>query len=317
MLKMGAYIDFNNHIHISTQTNGNSVLKYIGYKDIDDEFIKTVSANKKVRWVQISEYLPDEAYSVIDRILEARPDMKFRIFHFFDCEQLDISFLLAMPHMHRLQIDNIAGLRNAPDMIDFHLLERLSLKSLTVNCFGLRDFSFLKNLSEDLEELSVYADVPSGSVNYDNEWLLKYSNLNTLWIGKKANKHFECLCRLPSLKSLSLRGIKIKDFSFLKKMNLDRLSLLWNSNNDLHELAELSELKEIELWRINKLEDVSFIESLTGLEVIKLQDLKHIKTLPDLSSHIHLKHIYLIDTGVDGKTLPERIGKIVEHWDNR
>lgn len=314
---MGAYIDFNNHIHISMENNGNGVLRYIGYEDIDDEFIQTLSANKKVRWVQISEYLPDEAYSAIDRIFEARPDMTFRLFHFFDCEKLDISFLLTMPHMHRLQIDSITGLRDNPDKIDFNILEKLPLKSLSLNCFGLRDYYFIKNLSEGLEELTIYADVPSGSIKYDNEWLLRYRNLNTLWIGKKANKHFESLYELSSLRSLSLRGIKIKDFSFLKKMNLEKISLLWNSNNDLHELAELTGLKEIELWRINKLDDISFIESLTDLEVIKLQDLKHIKMLPNLSRHMNLKHIYLIDTGIDEETLPGRIREIVEHWDNR
>lgn len=314
---MGTYIDFNNYIHISIETHDDNVLKYIGYKDVDDEFIQNLLVNKKVKWVQISEPLPDEAYSSIDRILEARPDMTFRIFHLLDSEQFDISFLFSMTHLRRLRIDTIIGLRDNPNIIDFQLLERLPLKSLSLECFGLKDYSFIKNLSEELEELMIYADTQNGSVNYDNEWLLKYRNLHTLWIGGKTNKHFERLCELQGLRSLSMRGIKIKDFTFLKKMNLDKLSLLWNSNNDLHELSELSGLKEIELWRINKLEDISFIESLVDLEVIKLQDLKHIKTLPNLNNHKKLKHIYLIDTGIDETSLPETTKKIVEHWDNR
>lgn len=314
---MGTYINFNNYIHISIETHDDNALKYIGYKDVDDEYIQNLLVNKKVKWVQISERLPDEAYFSIDRILEARPDMTFRIFHLLDSEQFDISFLFSMTHLHRLRIDNIVGLRDNPNIIDFQLLERLSLKSLSLNCFGLKDYSFIKNLSEELEELMIYADIQNGSVNYDNEWLLKYRNLHTLWIGGKANKHFECLCELQGLRSLGMRGIKIKDFTFLKKMNLDKLSLLWNSNNDLHELSELSGLKEIELWRINKLEDISFIESLIDLEVIKLQDLKYIKTLPNLNNHKKLKHIYLIDTGIDETSLPETTKKFVEHWDNR
>lgn len=36
-----------------------------------------------------------------------------------------------------------------------------------------------------------------------------------------------------------------------------------------------------------------------NLEIIKLQDLKHITTLPDLSLHMNLQRIFLINTGID------------------
>ena len=72
---------------------------------------------------------------------------------------------------------------------------------------------------------------------------------------------------MPSIKSLSLRGIKISDFSFLFQMNLDELALYWNSNSDLHELSKLEHLKEIALWRINKLSDISFIKDMLELEI--------------------------------------------------
>ncbi len=100
-------------------------------------------------------------------------------------------------------------------------------------------------------------------------------------------------------------------------MNLEKLALLWNSNNDLHELAKLKNLKEIELWRINKLSDISFIEELTNLEIIKLRDLKHIISLPDLSNHVNLQSIFLIDTGIDIKTLPVYLQRKVGIRDNR
>lgn len=313
---MGAYISFTNHIHISHSSHTNGVLKYTGYKDIDDEFIRIITENRKIRWVQIDDYLPEEAYSIIDRIFEARPDMSFRIFHFLKYDSVDISFLKDMKHVHRVWIDTI-DFRDRPNRINFSVLEELSLKSLNVSCFDLRDYSFIKRLSFDLEELTIYAETTGGNVNFDCEWLVQYKSLHTLWLGKKASKHIECLIELPALRFLSLRGIKIKDFDFLKQLHLDKLALLWNSNNDLHELSNLTRLKEIELWRINKLEDVSFIESLTNLEVIKLQDLKHVKKLPELTNHLNLKHIYLIDTGIDESTLTEKYRKIVEHWDNR
>lgn len=100
-------------------------------------------------------------------------------------------------------------------------------------------------------------------------------------------------------------------------MNLEKLALLWNSNSNLNELANLKSLKEIELWRINKLSDISFISELTNLEIIKLQDLKHVTSLPDLSRHPNLQRVFLIDTGINVKELPNYLQEKVSNWDNR
>ena len=43
-------------------------------------------------------------------------------------------------------------------MIDFNILTKLNLKSLYLNAFELKDYTFIKNLSKNLEELLIYAD---------------------------------------------------------------------------------------------------------------------------------------------------------------
>ena len=171
----------------------------------------------------------------------------------------------------------------------------------------MRNYEFIKYLSDDLEDLLITADTMGPGIVFDCAWLLKYVNLKSLWLGKKAKKNLELLSQLPKLKELSLRGIKITDFSFLHKMNLEKLALLWNSNNDLHELAKLKNLHEIELWRINKLDDISFIEDMTNLEIIRLEDLKHVTSLPDLNKLTKLKKIVLNGTGIDMKSLPDNV----------
>ena len=183
--------------------------------------------------------------------------------------------------------------------------------------FELRNYEFIQNLSDELEELSVMADTMGPGIRFDCTWLLKYKNLQTLWLGKKAKKNLEKINQLSKLKSLSLRGINLTDFSFLRKMNLEKLALLWNSNSNLHDLTELKSLKEIELWRINRLSDISFISELTNLEIIKLQDLKHVTCLPDLSRHANLQTVFLIDTGIDMKELPDYLQEKVINWDDR
>ena len=92
-------------------------------------------------------------------------------------------------------------------------------------------------LQESNPELTLWAN--KVNVVSPCAWLLKYVNLKSLWLGKKAKKNIELLSQLPKLKDLTLRGIKIADFSFLHKMNLEKLALFWNSNNDLHELGKL------------------------------------------------------------------------------
>ena len=285
---MGAHICFDRHIHIANKTWSKGVLRHLGYEDIDEQTLNEIVNNKKLKWIQISDYLPNEAYRKIDQILSERPDITFRLFHFLNNDEVDIS-----------------------------VLAEFNLKSLHIECFDLRDYEFIQNLSDELEELSIMADTMGPGIKFDCTWLLKYKNLQTLWLGKKAKKNIESISQLPKLKSLSLRGIKLTDFSFLYKMNLEKLALLWNSNNNLHELAALNNLKEIELWRINKLSDISFIEELTNLEIIKLQDLKHVNCLPDLRKHANLQSLFIIDTGIDIKELPNYLQEKVSNWDDR
>ncbi len=303
---MGAYINHTNLVHVTNETRTDGCFEFLGYKDIDDQVIRAIVDNKKIKRIQISYLLPDKAYQIIDEILSLRPDISFRLFDFDDEDKVDISFLLKMPHLKNLWFNCIDFKKNQ-QKINFDVLARLRLKQFYIECFDLRNYEFIKYLSDDLEELIIIADTMGPGVVFDCAWLLKYVNLKSLWLGKKAKKNIELLSQLPKLKDLTLRGIKIADFSFLHKMNLEKLALLWNSNNDLHELAKLKNLHEIELWRINKLDDISFIEDMTNLEIIRLEDLKHITSLPDLSKLTKLKKIVLNGTGIDLESLPDSI----------
>ena len=313
---MGTYVCFDRHIHIGYETRTNGILSQLGYVDINEQMLNEIVNNKRLKCIQISECLPDEAYQKIDQILLVRPDITFRLFHFLNCQEIDVSFLKNMPHMKRLRIDCI-DFKSNTNRINLSVLAELSLKSLRMECFDLIDYEFIQNLSDELEELLIMADTMGAGIRFDCTWLLKYKNLHTLWLGKKDKKNLEKINQLPKLKSLSLRGIKLTDFSFLWKMNLEKLALLWNSNSNLNELANLKSLKEIELWRINKLSDISFISELTNLEIIKLQDLKHVTSLPDLSRHPNLQRVFLIDTGINVKELPNYLQEKVSNWDDR
>ena len=293
---MGAWLT-KNHIEIAEESSKvGAILEFYGYKNINDDFINDIVGDEKIKWVQISKSLPDEAYMVIDSILAKKPELIFRIYGLYGESKFDISFLERMPHLERLRIDCHLG--ECQDMIDFNVLTRLNLKVLHLDAFDLRDYSFMQHLSTELEQVVINADTMGGAIKFDCNWLLRYNLLNLVWLGKKAKKNIDCLAKMQTIKSLSLRGIKLSNFDFLKQMKLEKLALLWNSNNELGDLGELTSLKELELWRINKLNNIDFISNLDNLEVLRLQDLKHVTQLPDLSRLCNLRKIVLDNTGI-------------------
>lgn len=297
---MGAWIDFINRIEI----NNNN------YRSID---INEIVANQKIKYIQISKVIDNDAFVIIDQILGKRKDIIFRIYSLgIDDEVFDLNVLKTMSNLKQLILE--AYLVNNQDLLNLNVLCELPLKSLTLNLFDLKDYSFIKGLSKDLEELQILADNMKGSIVFDCCWLLRFSKLKKLYLGKKAKKNIKMITNLTQLKSLSLRGIKLNDLSFLKDLKLECFSLLWCGMNDLSVLKEFQSLKYLELWRILKLDDISFISSLKNLETLKLQDLRHITSLPDLSELKHLKSIYLINMPIDLNSLDEELRKIVKSY---
>lgn len=305
---MGAWINFKNHIDISKETKTDGVLKYYGYKDLTDEFIAEAAGNPIVKTVQISRQLPDEAFEAIDRILALREDMTFRIYGLFGEDKFDLSCLHLMKHLRHLTID--VNLKDNKEMLDFSVLTQLeNLHSLNLLAFDLRDYSFVKELSPCLEKLTVFADTMGGAIKFDCGWLKRYEGLEKLFLGVKAKKNIESIAEIGSLRELTLRGIKLPNFDFLRETGIESLALCWCGMNDLSSLAGFN-LKSLELWRINKLEDISFISTLQQLESLKLQDLKHIKALPDMSALKNLQEIVLENVPIDVDSLPENLRKI-------
>ena len=200
---MGAWIS-NDFITISDETKISHIhyLDVFSYKDIDDNFINQLIEDDRIKTIQVSKALPKEAFFKIDSILARKPELNFRIYNLYYYNRYDISFLKDMPHLHRLTID--CHLRDWNDEIDFNILTELNLKRLHLNAFDLKDYSFIQNLSKDIEELLILADGMSSSVKFDCKWLLQYDKLRTLWLDKKAKKNIECLSETKSLRSLSL-----------------------------------------------------------------------------------------------------------------
>lgn len=300
----------NNHIDISDKTVDKGAFKTIDYREVTDEMISSVAGDEKIQYIQVSKELPGEAYQVIDKFLAAKPDMTFRIWGLYGIKHYDISYLHQLSHLRHLIISCHLG--SNPGLIDFNLIKGLPLKSLCLDAFDLRDYSFIKDLPENIERLEIMADAKTRSIKFDCKWLLMFKDLKVLFLGGKARKNITCLNEMKSLTSLSIRGITLEDFSFLKDIGLEELNLFWNYNDDLSGVGELTTLKEIYLWRINRLSDISFLEKLTSLETIRLEYLCHVTGLPDLSRLKNLKEIILDNTAIKPEEIDERIRPIVQ-----
>ena len=94
--------------------------------------------------------------------------------------------------MKKVQIDCIE-FKNNPKRINLSVLAELNLKSLHIECFDLRDYEFIQNLSDELEELSIMADTMGPGIKFDCTWLLKYKICKHYGLGRKPRKILRAL----------------------------------------------------------------------------------------------------------------------------
>ena len=308
---MSEYSNYLNRIEVSNKSLNSDSKNHIGYDVLTESYINNIIANPNIKHIQISKPLPAIAFKKIDQILHQRPDISFRIYRLEENNYFDLSCLSLMKNIKKLFLEgNLNGNNN---LFDFNVLCNIdTLQDIHLNLFDLKDYSFVKDLSPNLEKFHVFADTMGGNVILDCEWLLKYQNISSIYLGKKAKKHVQAISSLPKLENLILRGIKVSDFDFLhNSLNLSSLSLHWCSMQDLSSLCGLNHLKCLELWRVMKLHDLSVISELTNLEQLKLIDLKHIHHLPDLSKLEKLNNIKIDNVPLDLLAIPDSIKNII------
>lgn len=269
-------------------------------EDVTESIIHQISEEKLIKRVQISDYIPNTVLEKLNRLFILRPDISFRVYggadkkfgYGDDFNGWNLDFLRFVPDVQNIVIGDFEY-KNT----DLSILSSLSnLKSLTLDIYDLRDFSFVKTLSSRLEHLYIDAVLKNGKPVFDCQWLLRFKNLQSLFLGK-LDKNLESIVGLSQLKKLELRAVKNKDLSFLKQTPINDLSIWWcdGSKIDLTVLSDFRTLRQLRLIRISKLDDISFVSTLTGLERLELILLANITKIPNLSNLNKLTEVY-IDT---------------------
>lgn len=269
-------------------------------EDVTESIIHQISEEKLIKRVQISDYIPNTVLEKLNRLFILRPDISFRVYggadkkfgYGDDFNGWNLDFLRFVPDVQNIVIGDFEYKNTG-----LSILSSLSnLKSLTLDIYDLRDFSFVITLPSQLEHLHIDADLKSGKPVFDCQWLLRLKNLQSLFLGK-LDKNLEAIVGLSQLRKLELRAVKNKDLSFLKQMLIKDLSILWcdSSKIDLTVLSDFRTLRQLKLFRISKLDDISFVSTLTGLEKLELIWLANITKIPNLANLNNLAEV-CIDT---------------------
>lgn len=264
---------------------------------VDDSVINEIINNPISEVIQISDYISEHTLRKLNAVFVKRPDIQFRVYdrigYWPEFHGWNLQFLSLLPAVERLCIDCFECLDT-----DFSVLQSLSgLKELQLGIFNVKDYSFVKTLPVKIESLTIDAEMMSGRrAKFDCRWLLRFPLLHTLFLGK-IDKNLECIVALDRLRNLTLRGVGVKDLSFLKQLQIESLTISWSSVNkiDWDSLRSFSTIYHLKLFSIKKMDDISFVATLPRLEKLELIWMGAVVRLPDLSCLENLKEVY-IDT---------------------
>lgn len=214
------------------------------------------------------------------------PQTGFRIYGGISDESIDLTFLSSLTKIRKLSI-GVYGTIIATETID----QLRELESLEISVGAVDSFDFIEGLPDTVK----YFGCETKSKTLDLSLLSNISNLKTLRIcGYK--KNIESLAELPLLEDLLLKGITLDNIDFINRIQkLKLLKIQWGGINDYTALYGNAQIKGLQLFRINKLTDLTLLSQLPNLQVVELAWLRHIGCLPNLSKHKNLQHILLDD----------------------
>lgn len=247
----------------------------------DEEIINTIVNSNCDRIQTYSEPNEDEI-SILNEIYKKNPNIGFRFLNY--TPDVDISFLLKIYNLRTLYLDSSPS-------INIDVLEKMKLTTLSLSCFRVKDYSFLRNVDSSIKSLTI--DLEDKTFKMDINDILHMENLETLKI-RNVQKGLDKIVEFKNLNSLLLRSISIKDYSFLKEMNVRKLSLYFQKPEYFNTFGINEKIEVINLWRNPKLSDLSFLLQFPNLKKLIITDQTRITNIPDLTSLSKLEEVYFL-----------------------
>ena len=177
------------------------------------------------------------------------------------------------------------------DKYDLSFLQhfpQLSHFSLTAHLF--KDFEQVKFIPDDIESLRIAA---TNSLRLSLGFISRFKKLQSLSL-EKHTKDIDVLSDVKQLRRLAIRSITMPNLETISGLNnLKSLEIRLGGTKNLSLLPNLTQLEYLELWAINKIENIDAISDTSSLKRIYLDQLKNVKNVSSLKQLAKLKWLGL------------------------
>jgi hypothetical protein len=247
-----------------------------------DDF-RALAEYPRLRVLQCSKPVRDDVWSLAnEHFCTRRPDVQLRAYGHYSIE-CDLSFVRLLSNVRHFAADCLMQASRVEALSALQGLESLSLE-----IFGLTDFSVLGRLPPSLTSLSLGA---TRSKRPSLAPLRRFRSLRVLHL-EGHSKDIEVLSELRDLEDVTLRSITTPDLQYLAD-----LPRLWSIDLKLGGIRGFAgvegkqSIKHLELWQVRDLRNVDVAETLPGLQYLFLQSLPHVDSLPGLAGSTALRRI--------------------------
>ncbi|MBE6596256.1 MAG: hypothetical protein E7641_01160 [Ruminococcaceae bacterium] len=250
-----------------------------------DKTIIDALANSELSHIQTTKTPSSNELYILDEIFRINPNIAFRDYS-WSSKSVDISYLSQLTHLKSLHLDIWSEIEN----ID--VLEKMNLDFLALSCFHVKDYGFLKNVSPSIKGLTV--ELEDKTYKMDIKDILHMTDLESLGI-RNVKKGLDKLSEFENLKKLYLRSVDIKDYSFLREMQVRKIYLSLQNIAYFDTFGTNESIEEVSLWMNKKLTDLSFLLQFPNLKKIIISNQKKVEIIPDLTGLEKLEEIYFLE----------------------
>ena len=283
---MGSYVSSQNFFQLPFRGGTKNIFRKIVFDEnaSDEEIINTL-LNSNLGRIQTTKEPMDDEINILNELFGINPDISFRHYNMFAGEE-DISYLLGLPNLKSLSLELHSEIKN------IEVIGQLDLEHLAFDCFSLKDYSFLKNASPSIKSLTV--DLENKTYKMDIGDITHITALESLSI-RNVKKGLDKLNEFKNLKELYLRSVDIKDYGFLRDMNVRKIYLGIQNVSYFNTFGINESIEEVSLWMNRNLTDLSFLLQFPNLKRIIISGQKKVETIPDLKGLSKLEEIYFLE----------------------
>lgn len=279
---MGTYVSTGRSFELPFR----SILHKNAFAPTDkDETIIDALANANLSHIQTTKTPSENELKILNEIFKRNPNIAFREYS-LSFKSVDVAYLAKLTHLKSLYLDIYSEIEN------LDVIEKLNLDYLSLHCFHLKDYGFLRNVSSSIKGLTI--DLEDKTYRMDINHILHMTELESLAI-RNVKKGLDQIGKFENLKALYLRSIGIKEYGFLREMNVKKLYLSFQNAAYFDTFGINETIEEVSLWMNKSLTDLSFLLQFPNLKRVIISNQKKVEFIPDLTGLTKLEEIYFLE----------------------